>query len=315
VRPRRKPALAIALLTAALASAGCGVGPGDEVGEVTLTVTRDFGTEPVAGPVDVEVSESDTVMRVLDREAEIETRYGGGFVQAIEGLAGSQAGGRPHDWIFYVNGLWSPVGAAEYGLRGGEAIWWDYRDWSASNRVSALVGSWPHPFVGGYEGERRPTAIECRGGGQACAEARGRLRDAGATLVAVGAEGAIRVLVGPWARLRSDPIAADLESGPGVSGVYAELAPRDGPAPEGERFELSALDAGGEPARAFGPGAGLVAATRRGGSPPVWMVTGPTARGALAAAQSLDRAALRDRYALAVEGDESIPLPVAEATR
>jgi hypothetical protein len=298
------PALAIALLTAALASAGCGVGAGQEVGEVSLTVTRDFGAEPLAGPVEVEVRESDTVMRVLDREVEIETRYGGGFVQAIEGVAGSQAGGRPRDWIFYVNGLWSPVGAAEYPLRGGEAIWWDYRDWSASNRVSALVGSWPHPFSGGYEGERHPTALECRGGGEACAVARRRLREAGATLVAPGTEGAIRVLVGPWRELRDDPTAADLERGPGVSGVYAEFAAAAG------GFELLGLDEDGERVRELGTEAGLVAALRDGMAPPVWLVTGTAPAGAAAAARSLDAAALRDRYAMAVEADERVALPV-----
>ena len=32
---------------AALAAAGCGLGPGEGVGEVELTVTRDYGAEPV----------------------------------------------------------------------------------------------------------------------------------------------------------------------------------------------------------------------------------------------------------------------------
>ena len=301
MKPRRWPA--VALLAAALAAAGCGVGEGDELGEVSLTVTRDYGAVPVAGPLREDVTEADTVMRVLDRETEIGTRFGGAFVQSIDGLEGEQRGGRPYDWFFYVNGLWSPVGAADYPLRGGEAIWWDYRDWSASTRVSALVGSWPQPFAGGYEGERHETAVECRDGGEACAIVRRRLRGAGATLVASGADGAIRVLVGPWSALRDDPTAADLEDGPATSGVYADFA-------EDGDFELTGLDQGGRPVRTFAPGAGLVAATRRGRAPPVWLVTGPTPRGALAAAESLDRAALRDRYAVAVDGGERIPLPV-----
>ena len=40
-------AVAIALLPAALAAAGCGLGPGEGLGEVGLTVTRDYGAEPV----------------------------------------------------------------------------------------------------------------------------------------------------------------------------------------------------------------------------------------------------------------------------
>jgi hypothetical protein len=304
VRQRRSTAVALALLGAALAAAGCGFGPGPEDGEVSLTVTRDFGAERLAERVEEPVVESDTVMRVLDRNVSISTRYGGAFVRSIDGVEGTLRDGRPYDWFFYVNGLWSPVGAADYPLRGGDAIWWDYRDWSASERASALVGSWPQPFATGYEGRRHPTAIECRGGGDACSLVRRRLREAGATLVAAGADGAIRVLVGPWARLRSDPTAATVESGPQASGVYADFVRR------GQGFVLRGLDEGGEPARELGPGAGLVAATRRYGAPPVWLVAGLSRRGTLAAAGLLDAADLRDHFAVATDGGAETPLPV-----
>jgi len=295
---------ASALLCAALAAAGCGVGPGGEVGEASLTVSRDFGTERLSPPAAEAVSESDTVMRMLDRNATIETRYGGAFVDSIDGLAGGRRAGRPHDWFFYVNGLWSPVGAAEYPLRGGDSIWWDYRDWSASTRVSALVGAWPQPFASGYEGERHATAVECRGGGVACATVRARLGDAGAELTRVGAKGAIRVLVGPWARLRGDATAATLEDGPGESGIYASFEP------DGDGYRLTGLDRGGEPARRFGRGAGLIAATRRFGAPPVWLVSGSSPAAVRAAAELLDGADLADRFAVATEGGAETPLPI-----
>jgi hypothetical protein len=301
---RRGTAVAIALLGAALAAAGCGVGAGEGVGEVSLTVTRDYGAEQVLPAVTVEASESDTVMRVLDREAEISTRYGGGFVQAIDGLEAERAGGLSWDWFFYVDGVLSSVGAADYELRGGEAIWWDYREWSRASQVPAVVGSWPRPLVGGYDGEPRPVVLECSGGGVACGEARRRLSEAGVELAGGEPDGSIRVLVGPWARLREDPAAAQLERGPKASGVFAEFASR------GEGFSLSGLDQGGEIAREFGPAAGLVAATRRYDAPPVWLVTGVSARGVQAAASLLDAAHLRHRYAVATEGGEETPLPV-----
>jgi hypothetical protein len=273
------------------------------VGEVSLTVTRDFGAKRLAGPVRDRIAESDTAMRVLDRNADISTRYGGAFVQSIDGLEGARRGGRPYDWFFYVNGLWSPVGAAEYGLHGGEAIWWDYRDWSASTRVSAVVGSWPQPFAGGYEGSRHPTSVECDGAAVACEIVRRRLRGAGASLMRE-APGAIRVLVGPWRRIRGDGLAAEIESGPATSGVYADFVRRRG------RFALVGLDEGGDPARRFGPGAGLVAATRRGDAPPLWVVTGTSAAATAAAARLLDAGALRDRFAVASVNGEDVPLPV-----
>ncbi len=68
-----------ALICAALATAGCGLGPGADVGDVELTVTREYGAVPVLD-TSVTAKESDTVMRVLEGEADVETRYGGGFV-------------------------------------------------------------------------------------------------------------------------------------------------------------------------------------------------------------------------------------------
>jgi hypothetical protein len=304
----RGTAVAIALLAAALATAGCGLGPGQDVGEVSLTVTRDYGAEALSGPLHEEVAEADTVMRVLERNADISTRYGGGFVHSIDGLEARERSGHAFDWFFYVNGVESTVGAADYGLRGGEAIWWDYRDWSAAMRVPAVVGSWPEPFTGGYEGKRRPVAVECRGGGAACGTVRQALAGVGADVASGSAQGAIRVLVGPWPRLRGDAAAGQIEAGPQASGVFARFDRA------GAGWRLSALGSGGEVARAFGPGAGLVAATRRYDEPPTWVVTGAGQAGVSAAAGLLGSAGLRDRYAVVSEGGEETPLPAGPST-
>jgi hypothetical protein len=352
----RLPVVASVVVFAALAAAGCGVGAGKSLGQAELTVTRDFGARRVAGPVRDRVTESDTVMRLLEREANISTRYGGGFVQSIDGIEGAERGGRRHDWFYYVDGVEATVGAADYALRGGDAVWWDYRDWSAATGVPAVVGSWPQPFAGGYDGGRPPVALECLGGGPACAEVRrkliqagvrGRLlsrisaekttaaeKDAGGAVEdvatpAAAAAGAIRVLVGPWARLRRDPAAAQIEDGPAASGVFAKFVPLEegpggqspatgeqppaasGPHPTVSRaFRLEGLDEGGRPIRSFGPVAGLVAATRQGEAPPVWVVTGAGARGVRAAAGALDSHDLRDRYAVVVNGGKAEPLPL-----
>src|SRR5437868_14158575 len=159
MRGRRGTAVAGALL-ALLAAAGCGLGPGADVGDVGLTVTREFGAVPVLES-SVAAKESDTVMRVLEGEAEIETRYGGGFVHAIDGVAEGNRGGDPYDWFFYVDGVESEIGAAEVELKGGERIWWDYRNWAATNHVPAVVGSWPAPYADGIAGKRYPVAVEC----------------------------------------------------------------------------------------------------------------------------------------------------------
>ena len=303
---RRGPgtAVAIALLCAALAAVGCGLGPGPDVGQVSLTVTRDYGAEAVLPPASEEASESDTVMAVLERDADISTRYGGGFVQSIDGLEADERFERSFDWFFYVDGVESTVGAADYPLHGGEAIWWDYRDWSAAMRVPAVVGSWPQPFLDGYDGEHHPVAVECLDGGRACGAVRGALAAAGARVSAGSPRGAIRVLVGPWAQVREDTAAAQIEGGPQASGVFAELGRH------GAGFQLIGLGMDGKPARTFGPGAGLVAATRRYDAAPTWVVTGVDAAGVRAAAGLLDPADLRDHYAVATEGGGETPLPV-----
>ena len=300
----RGMAVAIALLLAAFAVAGCGLGAGRQLGEASLTVTRDYGAERLLGPTAEGVTESDTVMRVLERNADVSTRYGGDYVHSIEGVSEAVHDGHPLDWFFYVNGVESPVGAADYSLHGGEAIWWDYRDWSAAISVPAVVGSWPQPFVGGYEGHDHPVRVECLGGGAACAEVQRRLRQAGALLGGGVAGGPIRILVGPWGRVRADPAAAQIEDGPRQSGVFAVIMRESGD------FALRGLDETGAEARAFGPGAGLVAATRRHEAPPVWVVSGATERGVAAAAALLDRADLRDHYAVAVEDGQESPLPI-----
>jgi hypothetical protein len=315
--PRRGTAVVSALVCAALATAGCGLGPGADVGEVQLTVTREYGAVPVLHS-SVEAKESDTVMRVLEGEAEIETRYGGGFVHAIDGVAEGQDGGDPFDWFFYVDGVESPIGAADYDLAGSERIWWDYRNWGTTNHIPAVVGSWPAPFSDGIGGRRYPVVVECEGGGAACGEVRAALAREGVKVTGGEPEQALRILVGPWEQLREDPTARTLEAGPAESGVFAgfdSASPRESPHIEHSRGlahadELVALDEEGDPAENLGPDAGLVAATSRYGGLPVWVVTGGTAAAVRRAAAALDPKLLRDHYAIAFKDRLMYPLPL-----
>ncbi len=311
--PRRGAAVegALLLLGVALAAAGCGLGPGSKVGTVDLTVTRDFGATKVA-EASGEANESDTVMRFLEKEAEIQTRYGGGYVKSIDGLEESERDGHPYDWFFWVNGVISPTGAAEVPLEGGEKIWWDIHDWSASEGAPAVVGSWPAPFTTGWEGHAPVVVVECDGGGAECGTVTKALEGEGVKVGPGGSgasKSAIRVLVGPWSQIRSDPAAALVGKGPGESGIYAEFVSSSG----SER--LVGLDEDGTKARTFGANAGLVAATRKFEGPPVWLVTGVTDAGVQAAAEALDTADLRDHFAVASEAGTVTPLPLSSGSR
>ena len=305
---RRGTAVAIALLLgAAVVAAGCGLGPGDKVGSVDLTVTREFGAVKVSESSG-EANESDTVMRFLEGEVEdLETRYGGGYVKSIDGIEESERGGHPYDWFFYVNGVESPVGAAEVSLGGGEKVWWDMHNWSATAHVPAVVGSWPAPFTTGWEGHKPEVAVECVEGGEACGVVEAALGGEGVTIKpphAVGSKQTLRVYVGPWSAIRSEPAVGLIEKGPGESGVYAEFEQSGG------GWQLVGLDENGEKARTFGPGAGLVAATRHFEGPPIWVVTGATPAAVESAAEALDTDDLRDHYAVESEAGAVTPLPL-----
>ena len=62
-------------------------------------MTRDFGHEELGTARIGNVREDETVMRMLRSEFDIDTRYGGRFVQTIDGLEGAGAGGE-RDWFY-----------------------------------------------------------------------------------------------------------------------------------------------------------------------------------------------------------------------
>lgn len=144
------------LLLVAVALAGCGgVGPTAADGTATLWITRDRGRGVL---LDATVPAGQTLMRALRSKADVDTRYGGGFVQAIDGLAGD---GRKHaDWFWFVNGLAGDRSASSYRLRAGDVAWWDYRDWSTdAATLEVVAGAFPETLVRGYDGKRRATAV------------------------------------------------------------------------------------------------------------------------------------------------------------
>ena len=300
--------LAVAAAAVALALGGCGLGAGARTGEVSVLVTRDFGHIPLQGsPTTVDAPGGETAMRALQRSFAVKTRFGGGFVQAIDGLAGGQSSGRPVDWFFYVNGIEAPKGAATTSLHRGDVVWWDRHDWGAAMRVPAVVGAFPEPFLHGHDGKRLPVRIACaQGADAACATVQKRLGDEGvvAGVAGIGSQGGdklLRVLVGPWPALRRDFTGRLLEGGPGASGVYAK------PAPDGR--SIAVLDPRGHVVRTLLAGTGLIAATATGDDPPTWIVTGTDAAGVRLAAQNLTSDALHDRFAVALADDLPIALP------
>jgi hypothetical protein len=294
-------------LACALGCCGCGIGPGSAPSSVSLLVTRDFGSRRLGSSSAPRVAGQETVMSLLMRNYSVSTRYGGGFVQSIDGLAGGQEAGEPVDWFYYVNGVEASKGAADVKLHAGDHVWWDHHDWSQTEDVPAVVGSFPEPFLNGLEGKRLPVRIECESvSGPACRAVNDRMTALGvpAAIAAPGSPGGtdtLSILVGVWPTVEGYPPARGLAEGPGANGVYARFAAHG--------HTLTVLDQNGRPVRTLSGTAGLIAATREEEEAPSWIVTGTDRAGMELAARSLDAATLQGHFAVALTPGGAIPLP------
>lgn len=142
------------LLAAACVLAGCGEEAAGE-GSAQLWITRDRGADVV---LTTSVPAGFSALEALRRKAEVETRYGGRFVQAINGIEGDLT--KQRDWFWFVNGYEGDLSAADYTLHDGDVLWWDHRSWSGELREPVVVGAFPEPFVHGWGGKRRPAVVE-----------------------------------------------------------------------------------------------------------------------------------------------------------
>jgi hypothetical protein len=298
-------------VAAATLVAGCGLGPGKTPSGASLLVTQSFGAQTVTQNSRPKIVGADTVMRLLERNANVATRYGGGFVQSIDGHAAGSEHGQPDAWFYYVNGVEATKGAAATKVQNGDQIWWDRHVWSATDSIPAVIGAFPEPFLDGYSGTRYPTRVECtQTATKACTSVFKTLASYGlpaglGCLDCAEYNQSLRVIVGPYSTLTPDQTADLLRDGPAASGIYARFI--DG----GRKLEL--LNQLGDVAKTLGAGVGLVAATRLRGAPPVWFVTGTDAAGVAAAEQAFNSGTLDGHFAIAVVNDIAEPLPLGPA--
>ena len=275
----------VLVLTALTALTGCGPSRRTGGDEMALTVTRDYGRTDFIALAHERVPEQGGLARILQRYP------------------------NPHDTeTLFVNGILADEPAARLKVHGGDRIWLDQNDRGIAPEIPAVVGAFPEPFVHGSDGKRLPARVECenpRAG--ACAAVAEKLVSlgvvAGRSIISrSAADATLRILVGPWKRLRGRDLEADsLDAGPRSSGVYARF--------DASADRLVVLDPAGRPARTLGAGTGLIAATREKDRQPVWFVTGTDDAGVAAAARALDESVLSDRFALAISADLPVAIP------
>ena len=249
----------------------------------------------------------ETAMRMLQRDFDVETRYGGGFVQSINGVAGGREDGRPVDWFYYVNGILADQGAAAHELAPGDDIWWDHHDWggaatSARSSARSPSRSSPASTASGCRcGSTAPPAPRLSATRSPSGSARRGVKAGRSAAGGFGGVGVLRVKVGRWADIRDDPAVRRLEEGPRV-----RASSRGRPRPA-TRSRCSTRGRGRAHARA-----GRRARRRDalGGEAPTWIVTGTDDVGVAAAAARSRGGRAGDRFAIAVEDGRPTPLPL-----
>jgi hypothetical protein len=305
----RRVRIAVAAVAVALGCAGCGFGPGVAAKGVAVRVTENFGTQKLGDVRESKVS--GTVMQALQRSFKVSTAYGGGFVQSINGQSGSKS--NENDWFYYVNGVQAAKGAASTELNKGDHVWWDRHDYSATDSIPAVVGSFPEPFTNGVGGQRYPTIVECVDGKSTPCQTVTNELSSFKIPISQGGVGygsgndSIGVVVGPWKQIDGELAAELIKFGPGASGVYARFV--------GDGSKLELLGSDGKVVKTFGPDTGLVAAVNGNGAGnsnavPSWLITGTDAAGVAAAAKALTPSTLAYRFALVVHGGTDYPVPI-----
>ena len=300
---------------APLPAGGSNPVPANGNASVTVAVTRDSG-KVILLEETVAIEEGSTALDALHQVAEVRTKYGGGFVDAINGISSEYEGGKQKkDWLFYINGISPSIGADDYIIRDGNIEHWDFRDWSYQQYIPAIIGDFPQPFLGGYRGEVWPTVIVHDAGLEEYARALAeRLHELGVAEVAAWEYSQLSqaekekdnlIMLGT----KDNELIAELNAAHKKLGFYAYF----------NEDKLVVLNAQGEVAAGYGAGSGLIQATQNPWHPKgvgtgenvVWMVSGVDEAGVRNAADTLlnGYADLKYAYAVAVAEGMVIRVP------
>jgi len=119
-------------------------------GLVRLVVTLNYG-EQVLGDDKYKLLSQCSVLDFCSSYLEIETAYGGGFINSINGIRSGYTekmgfNKKKQDWFLYINGVLAATGANDYEINKGDVIWWDYHEWGSNIFVPAMIGAYPSPF-------------------------------------------------------------------------------------------------------------------------------------------------------------------------
>ncbi len=142
---------------------GCAVGDTADVDtNIHMIVTKDFGNQGIYNEEVKLDYEEESVLELTMKNLEVETAYGGGFVNAINGIKSEFTGltkKKKTDWFYYVNGILSEIGSGDYYVKDGDNIIWDYHDWSIRTYMTSIIGAYPKLFINGHGDQIFPVEI------------------------------------------------------------------------------------------------------------------------------------------------------------
>ncbi|KUG03495.1 hypothetical protein ASZ90_019131 [hydrocarbon metagenome] len=289
------------------------VAANNQVEQVRLLVTRNFGSQIILQET-VGIEKDWTIMELLNAKMKVETRYGGGFIDNINGLKSSSSGlsGEMQDWFYYVNGICPDVGGLDYIIDPGEVIWWDYHVWKAGFANAAVVGCYPEPFLHGYKGKIRSTTIMCPTDDLAAGhELEKALKAKGVANIKVMQidEGLLAnrqgptIVLGEWEKLQHSPFIQD----------FNQAYKRNGTGIHFNDMKLELLDIKGQVKRNIEGSGGVIAAAGSGlGDPcPLWLLSGTDLKGFQLALDTLinNPGKITGRYNAAITAGEVISVP------
>ena len=278
-----------------------------EPGTITVKVvaTQNFGKELMFDET-LEVLPDTSAMAALMEVAEVESTYGGGFVNAINGVRSEFTGSQKTkaDWFFYINGIQSNVGALDYKLHDGDVQHWNFHIWSFRHFIPAIIDGFPSAFRHGFGGKVSPTLIVCQDNMKESAQKLAeKLVKLGVNNISLRSfrelaesekESSNLILVG----LPGNNLISELNQNWQRLGVFTYF----------ENGNLIALDSRGEVNAKYGAGTGLIQATQNPWNPKgigagenvVWLVSGTDEAGVESALDALINHHGEFQYACAV---------------
>ncbi|WP_432663280.1 DUF4430 domain-containing protein [Wukongibacter baidiensis] len=283
-----------------------------ENAKVNVIISKNFGDEELTSK-EISVLEESSVMEVMEGNFDIETAYGGGFINGIDGLKSGFTGVKDKkkvDWFYYVNGIVAEVGANEYYLGPNDLVIWDYHDWSKSIYLSSIIGAYPLNFINGHgEGNLKTEILisqdyEKEGNGLfefLKAEGLESIETKGLKEEELENGEINSIVIGTWNEISQFDYIKDVYENGKKAGLFFKL---------GEN--ITALDAKGEISNVYEKGAVITSITKEYGlNGTLWLITGNDEASIKRATRLLyeEPEKIKGKFSVIVADDDVISIP------